>query len=320
MGRLIDGVWTSHDLGPDAKGRFVRRAAKFRGRVTADGQSGYPATAGRYHLYVADACGWCHRTLLFRQFKGLQEAVTVSRVVPFMGEHGWTFAAGGDPVLAKEKLHEVYTAHDPGYTGRVTVPILWDRETATIVTNESMDITRDFDRAFAGFPGVNPTQLFDPERAAEIDRMIELNYHAVNNGVYRAGFAGSQAAYDEAIEQLFGRLEQLEVHLARRRYLLGDTPTAADLYLLPTLVRFDSIYYIHFKCCVKQLRDFPNLWGYTRDLYQAVGASNTYNVAATRSHYFASHESIHPRRIVPKGPDIDFDAPHTRAELGGGCS
>jgi len=316
MGRLIDGVWNSHDLGPDAQGRFVRRAANFRGRVTADGHSGFAAASGRYHLYVADACGWCHRALLFRECKGLQASVTVSRVEPLMGEDGWTFAAGGDPILGKTKLHEVYTEHDPGYTGRVTVPVLWDRKTASIVTNESMDITRDFDEAFAAFAGANLPRLFDPDRIAEIDAMIDANYHTVNNGVYRAGFAGSQGAYNEAIEQLFNRLEQLDSLLESRRYLLGDTVTAADFYLLPTLLRFDSIYYIHFKCCVKQLREFPNLWGYTRDLYQLPGVASTYNLAATRLHYYSSHESIHPRRIVPPGPDIDFLAPHNRSQLG----
>lgn len=311
----MDGRWVSEDLGTDEKGRYVRRAAKFRGRVTADGSSGFPAESGRYHLYLAHACGWSHRTLIFLALKGLEDVVSVSFVEPFMGERGWTFAADGtgDPVLGKRYLYEVYTAHESDYTGRASVPVLWDRETGRIVTNESSDIARDLDRAFDGV-GARPRRYFPDgtDGTDEIDAMIAANYESVNNGVYRCGFAGTQAAYDEAITALFARLEQLETLLSGQRYLLGDRLTGADLFLFPTLWRFDSIYYIHFKCCVKQLREFPNLWAYTRELYQLPGIAATCDMDKTRAHYFASHESVHPRRYVPPGPVIDFSQPHGR--------
>lgn len=312
---MIDGEWVEHDLGPDAHGRFIRAAAKFRGRISADGKTGFKAEQGRYHLYIADACGWCHRTLLFRQLLGLEEVISVSRVEPLMGEQGWEFGDHGDPVLGKSRLSEVYTEHDPKYTGRVTVPTLWDRKTHRIVTNESSDIIRDFDSAFSGLLAT-PRRFFPPEIADEIDAMIDANYHPINNGVYRCGFAGSQQAYDEAISELFARLDALESLLDRQRYLLGERLTAADLCLFPTLYRFDSVYYIHFKCCVRQLRDYPNLWAYTRDIYQTPGVAKTCDMPSTRAHYYASHESIHPRRLVPSGPEVDFLAPHGREHVG----
>ena len=314
MGRVIDGKWVTEDLGTDAQGRYVRRAAKFRGRLSADGSTGFAAEPGRYHLYVSHACGWSHRTLLFLRLKQLESLISVSYAEPFMGEQGWTFAPGADEVLAKSKLHEVYTAHQHDYTGRASVPVLWDRKTGSIVTNESSDIARDLDHVFDGL-GANPQRYFPDDLREAIDDMIAANYGPINNGVYRCGFAGSQLAYDEGIAALFERLEQLDRLLAGQRYLLGDRLTAADLFLFPTLYRFDSIYYVHFKCCIKQLREFEHLWAYTRELYQLPSVAETCDMAKTRAHYYASHESIHPRRYVPSGPRIDFEQPHGRETM-----
>ncbi len=311
MGKLIDGRWTSDDMETDAKGQFVRRASQFRSMVTADGSSGFAAQAGRYHLYVSHACGWSHRTVLLRQQLGLQEAVSISFVEPHMGEHGWTFGEGGDPIGGKRKLHEVYTAADPHYTGRVTVPVLWDRETATIVSNESTDICRAFDREFAAVTGTR-ARLFPDELRAEIDAMIEANYAPLNNGVYRAGFAKSQEAHEQAARAVFARLDELERLLASQRYLLGDRLTAADWFLFPTLFRFDAAYHTHFKCNLRRLIDYPNLWGYTRELYQVPGVKEVCNLQEIKLHYYTSHPSVHPRAYVPIGPELDFDEPHGR--------
>lgn len=315
MGRLIDGEWSNADLGPDARGRYVRRAAKFRGTVTADGSSGFGAEAGRYHLYVSWACGWSHRTLIFRALKGLEDAVTASYTDPFMGEHGWTLPEGADPIAGKRLLYEVYTSAKSDYTGRASVPVLWDRRTATIVSNESIDIARSFDREFDGV-GASGPRFFPPGRDEEIDAMIQANYGPVNNGVYRAGFAANQEAHVEATRDLFRRLDELEALLARQRYLLGNEITAADWYLFPTLYRFDTIYYVHFKCCLRRVADYPNLWGYLRDLYQYPGVAATCRMDECKQHYYTSHESVHPRRYVPEGPEIDFDAPHDRDRFG----
>ena len=314
VGRVIDGEWSNHDLGADAQGRYVRRAAGFRGRIAADGSSPFTPEAGRYHLYVSWACGWSHRTLIFRQLKGLVEAIPVSMTQAFMGEHGWTFADGGDPLGGKDKLYEIYVAAKPDYTGRASVPVLWDKKTATIVSNESTDIARDFDGPMAAAGGGGDA-LWPADQAAAIDAMIDANYGAVNNAVYRAGFAGSQAAHEEAARELFTRLDALEEHLARHRYLVGDRVTAADWFLFTTLYRFDAIYTVHFKCNLRRLVDYPNLWAYTRELYQIPGIAQTCNMGQTKAHYYTSHESIHPRRYIPIGPEIDFDAPHGRQSL-----
>ena len=315
MGRVLEGQWVSDDLGTDAQGRYVRRAAKFRGRLSADGSTGFRAEPGRYHLYLAHACGWSHRVMLMRALKGLEELVSASYAEPFMGERGWTLGEAGDPLMGKQQLYEVYLEHQADYTGRASVPVLWDRQTQSIVTNESSDIARDFDSVFEAFTG--PTRSWFPDDLREqVDAMIAANYGPINNGVYRCGFAGSQLAYDEALSALFERLDWLEQHLAHSRYLVGEELTAADLFLFPTLYRFDAIYYIHFKCCVRQLRDYPNLWAYTRELYQLPGVAGTCDLPKTRAHYFASHESVHPRRHVPPGPNPDFDAPHGRERLG----
>jgi putative glutathione S-transferase len=311
MGRLIDGSWSIEDLGTDAKGNYVRRATKFRSLVTADGASGYPAEAGRYHLYVSLACGWSHRTLLFRALKGLEDVVSVSHMQPFMGDEGWLLEPGGDPIHNARALYEIYTKAKPDYTGRASVPALWDKQAGTIVSNESLDIARSFDREF-GALGNDSAPLFVDGRLEEIDAMIAANYGPINNGVYKAGFAGSQEAHEVASRAIFTRFDELEAILSKQRYLLGDTVTAADWYLFPTLYRFDACYYVHFKCNLRQLRDYPNLWGYTRDLYQTPGVAETCDLEHAKRHYYTSHESIHPRRYIPIGPEIDFDEPHGR--------
>lgn len=317
MGLLVEGQWRDDDFGIDADGRFVRAASRFHGRVTADGSSGFPAVRGRYHLYVSHACGWSHRTLLFWQLRGLREAVSVSFVQPHMGARGWTFAEGGDPIGGRRFLHEVYTAADPGYTGRVTVPVLWDRQSATIVSNESLDICQAFDRAFEGLVegGTVAGRLFPDDRRDEIDAMIEANYHALNNGVYRAGFAKTQAAHEEAARAVFERLDALEELLSHQRYLCGDRLTAADWFLFPTLLRFDLAYHTHFRCNLRRIVDYPNLWGYTRELYQVPGVREVCDLAEIKEHYYTSHPMLHPRGWVPIGPAIDFEEAHDRGRL-----
>ncbi|MFK7986068.1 MAG: glutathione S-transferase family protein [Sandaracinaceae bacterium] len=315
MGRLIEGEWVTEDIGTDKTGRFVRRETRFRDRIEANPEARYPAARGRYHLYLAHACGWCHRVWLLHQMKGLEDVVSVSFVEPYMGDDGWSFAPGTDPVLKKALLREVYVAADAKYTGRVTVPVLWDRETATIVSNESADITRFFDRELDAFAAHPERRMFPEALDAEVSAMIDANYGPVNNGVYRCGFAGSQEAYDEAAHALFERLDALEAHLATRRYLVGDTLTAADLFLFPTLYRFDAVYAIHFKCSRRRLVDYPHLWAFTRDLYQHPGVAETCDLPRTMEHYYASHGSVHPRAYVPLTPDLDFDAPHGRDAL-----
>ncbi len=315
MGRLVDGRWSADDIGTDASGRFVRRPTQFRAEVTADGASGFRAEPGRYHLYVSHACGWSHRALLFRALKRLEHVIGVTYVEPVMLDEGWELADGADPVLGKRRLHEIYTAARADYTGRASVPVLWDTEQATIVSNESIDITRSFDSAFDTF-GDASRHFFTPGREDEIEAMNAASYESVCNGVYRAGFAASQEAHEEAARAIFARLDELERVLAKQRFLLGSELTAADLYLFPTIFRFDAIYYVHFKCCLRRIVDYPSLWGWTRDVYQHPGVSDTCRLDICKLHYYRSHRSIHPRGYVPVGPDIDFDEPHDCARLG----
>jgi glutathionyl-hydroquinone reductase len=317
MGVLVDGVWRTDWY--DTKrtgGRFLREATKFRDRVTADGSSGFPAEAGRYHLYVSLACPWASRTLVFRKLKKLEEAISVSIVDPEMGDDGWVFSTGPgcipDTVNGFTYLHQVYTAAKPDYTGRVTVPVLWDKTRRTIVNNESADVIRMLNSELdaCGDPSVD---FYPRELRAEIDAVNARVYENVNNGVYRSGFATSQDAYEEAWHALFDALDALEERLARQRYLCGERVTEADWRLFTTLVRFDAVYYSHFKCNRQRLVDYPNLWGYTRDLYQLPGVAETVNLDHIKRHYYRSHVTINPTRIVPLGPQIDFTVPHDRA-------
>ena len=326
MGLLVDGVW--HDRWYDTKatgGRFVRKAPAFRNWITPDGapgptgKGGFAAEANRYHLYVAYACPWAHRVLIYRTLKGLEDAVGVSFTDWFMGEKGWTFerredAIAGDALFGSQHAYEIYLRADPDYTGRVTVPILWDKHQGTIVSNESSEIIRMFDTAFAGAGAASGTMR--PEGLeAEIDALNERIYDTVNNGVYKAGFATTQDAYEEAVHPLFETLDVLDARLGEGRYLLGDAPTEADWRLFPTLVRFDTIYVGHFKCNLKRLVDYENLWPYVRDLYQTPGIADTINMEHARLHYYKSHESINPTRIAAVGPDLDWEAPHGRERL-----
>ncbi|HCR88674.1 MULTISPECIES: glutathione S-transferase family protein [Psychrobacter] len=325
MGLLVDGQWQDKWYDTEASGgRFVREDAGFRNWVTADGSAGptgvggFKAEANRYHLYVSLACPWAHRTTIYRKLKGLEDMISLSVVHPFMGDKGWTFAEGAgviaDPIVNASYLYEVYVAAKPNYTGRVTVPILWDKKTNTIVSNESSEIIRMLNSAFdeAGATDVNflPKALL-----AEIDTINEFVYSAVNNGVYKAGFATTEAAYKEAVVTLFDALDTLEARLADQRYLLGDTITEADWRLFTTLVRFDAVYVGHFKCNIRRIVDYPNLWGYLRDLYQVPGIAETVSIEHIKAHYYTSHANINPTRIIPVGPVLDFNEPHDRARF-----
>ncbi len=326
MGLLQDGKWV--DRWYDTKstdGHFVRKAPKFRNWITPDGaagpsgDAGFKAEPGRYHLYVSYACPWAHRTLIYRALKGLEAMISVSVVNWFMGENGWTFHHGpgvvSDPVNGAEFLHQVYTAALPDYSGRVTVPVLWDKKTGTIVSNESSEIIRMFNSAFDGI-GARAGDYYPESKRAEIDALNDRIYGAVNNGVYKCGFATTQAAYDEAIGPLFDTLDTLDARLATQRFLIGNDITEADWRLFTTLVRFDPVYVGHFKCNVRRIDDYANLSGYLRDLYQQPGVAATVHMDHIKNHYYGSHETINPSRIVPRGPEVDFDAPHDRAKLG----
>lgn len=326
MGRLIEGRWSTEWYDTEAtKGAFERSAAQFRNWVTPDGaagptgRGGFAAAAGRYHLYVSYACPWAHRTLIYRALKGLDDLIGVSVVHPDMLDDGWTFATGfpgatGDLLHGLPFLRDLYTRADPRYSGRVTVPVLWDRERDTIVSNESADIIRMLDTAFDGLTG--NTDRIRPEGAeAEIDALNARIYETVNNGVYRAGFATRQEPYDAAVTALFDTLDMIEGRLATRRFLLGEAPTEADWRLFPTLARFDTAYHGHFKCNRARIVDYPNLWAYTRDLWQWPGVGATLHLDHVTRHYHYSHETINPHRIVPVGPRLDFTAPHGREAL-----
>ena len=323
MGLLVNGQW--HDRWDETrieKGRFVRNESLFRNWITADGSpgpsgaGGFRAEAGRYHLYVCHACPWAHRTLIFRAVKGLENMISLSAVHWFMGENGWTFndAEIPDTVNNADFMHQVYTAAEPDYTGRVTVPVLWDKHRGTIVSNESSEIIRMFNSAFDGV-GAAPGDYYPEALREEIDAINERVYHTVNNGVYRAGFATTQEAYEEAVGPLFESLDWLEDLLAGQRYLTGSAITEADWRLVTTLFRFDPVYVGHFKCNLKRIADYPNLSAYTRDLYQQPGIAETVRLDHIKAHYYGSHESINPTLIVPKGPVIDYGIPHDRDRL-----
>jgi putative glutathione S-transferase len=325
MGLLVDGVW--QDRWYDTKstdGRFVRKDAAFRNWITADGSpgptgtGGFKAEPGRYHLYVALACPWAHRTLIMRKLKGLEEMIGLSVVHWLMLENGWTFEEGPgiipDPIHNARYLHEVYTAAEPNYTGRVTVPVLWDKQTSTLVSNESAEIIRMLNSSFDAV-GAKPGDYHPQAMREKIDAMNAQIYDTVNNGVYKAGFATTQQAYEEAVRPLFEMLDRLDERLSSQRYLFGGAMTEADIRLFTTLVRFDPVYVGHFKCNLRRIADYANLSGYLRDVYQMPGVSKTVNMHHIKGHYYGSHRSINPTGIVPMGPVLDLDAPHDRAAL-----
>ena len=325
MGLLVDGQW--HNQWYDTKssnGKFVRSEAQFRNWVTADGQAGptgkagFKAEAGRYHLYISLACPWAHRTLIFRELKGLQSMIDISVVNSLMGDEGWTFKPGAgviaDSVNNVSFAHQLYTLADPTYSGRVTVPILWDKQQQTIVSNESADIIRMFNSAFDGV-GASEGDYYPEHAQDEINEVNDWIYRDINNGVYRAGFATTQAAYESAVHAVFEALDKVELRLSTQRYLLGNQLTEADWRLFTTLIRFDAAYVGHFKCNKKRIADYPSLSNYLRDLYQHEGIANTVDIDYIKAHYYGSHETINPTRIIPVGPEADFMQTHDRSRF-----
>ncbi len=323
MGKLVDGVWLDQWYDTKATGgKFVRTVSQFRNWITKDGtagpsgKGGFKAEINRYHLYASYACPWVHRVLIYLKLKGLEDLIGVSYVHWYMAENGWTFDKDkegivGDHLFGFEYAHQIYTKADPNYTGRVTVPILWDKETETIVSNESSEIIRMLNSAFDDV-GAKAGNYYPDSLQQDIDTLNDRIYNTVNNGVYKAGFAGSQNAYEEAVHPLFETLDWLDDILNNTRFLLGNQPTEADWRLFPTLYRFDSIYVGHFKCSLKRITDYPNLWGYTRDLYQWPGIRETVNMFHARQHYYESHDVINPTRITPIAPIIEWDEPPGR--------
>ncbi len=327
MGLLIKGKWEDkwYDTSK-TDGDFKREAAQLRNWITPDGtagpsgEGGFAAESGRYHLYVSLACPWAHRTLIFRRLKNLENHISVSIVSPDMGEHGWTFQSDekkpectGDTVNQFQHLHQAYTTNKVNYTGRVTVPILWDKKTNRIVNNESSEIIRMFNSAFNSITQ-NTTDYYPKERQTKIDQMNHLVYENINNGVYRCGFATSQKAYEKAYHRLFETLDEIEKQLASQRYLCGDILTEADWRLFTTLIRFDSVYFGHFKCNKRRIEDYTHLPQYLRELYQTPGISETVNFTHIKRHYYGSHRNINPTGIIPLGPDIDYRTQHDRGE------
>lgn len=320
MGRLVDGEWIANP-NDDADEEFEREETSFRNWIEDDPDARFRPESGRYHLYVARACPWAHRTTILRRLRGLEGAISMSVVEPVREDDGWEFSGregtDRDPILGADYLRELYVAADPEFTGRVTVPTLWDREEGTIVNNESAEIMRMFDTVFDGL-AENDVSFYPEGHREVVDRLIEQLYQPVNNGVYRAGFAGSQEAYDEAVTDLFDALDRWEAHLAENRYLAGSELTEADWCLFTTLYRFDEVYHTHFKCNVRQIVEYPNLWNYLKELYQIPGVAETCNMEQTKEHYYRSHETVNPKRLVPKGPDPDFEEAHDRERLVGG--
>ena len=306
MGQLVNGIWQAQDLPrSNANGEFVRNASTFRGQL---GTETFPAQAGRYHLFVNAGCPWAYRTILYRSIKNLSNLISISYTQPAAGLQGWTFGEEGEPLLGAVHIHDVYSAADSHFTGRCTVPVLWDRQTKTIVNNESADIIRMFNSVFDGMPGVADADYYPEALRGEIDARNEQIYAAVNDGVYRCGFAQTQQAYDAAFDTLFSTLDELDDCLASRRYLCGEQITEADWRLFATLVRFDLAYHGQFKCNRNLLTDYTHLWPYCRDLYQTPGVAETVDVQAIRGIYYGSRLP----GILPKGPRIDFREPHGR--------
>ncbi len=324
MGLLVDGIW-QEDGQRTKDGHFVRPNSSFRHWVTADGSAGptgdagFAAAAGRYHLYVSLACPWAHRTIIFRKLKRLENVISLSIVSPDMLQDGWTFntdeGSTGDPVNGASKLSEIYVMADPRFTGRVSVPVLWDKERKTIVNNESSEIIRMLNSAFDAFTD-DRTDYYPPALRGEIDRINDLVYPNLNNGVYRAGFATTQEAYEQAFRAMFDTLDELEQILSQHRYLTGNRITEADWRLFCTLIRFDAVYYAHFKCNWRHIYEYPNLSNFVRDLYQTPGVAETVSLEQIKRHYYGSQLKVNPTGIVPVGPQLDFAAPHDRARFG----
>lgn len=320
MGMVVNGVWHDDDpLPADQGGSFVRPDSAFRDRVTADGSSAFEAEAGRYQLITAPSCPWAHRTVLTRKLKRLEAAIPLLESDLPKAE-GWAYSRGFDDLVPKNgvlHVHQVYSAAKPDYTGRATVPVLWDRKTQTIVNNESSEIIRMLNAEFDAFGGAS-IDLYPLPLRNEIDAVNAFVYDTVNNGVYRCGLAKSQAAYEEAFTKLFAALDELEARLARQRWLVGDRFTEADLRLFPTLVRFDTVYYVLFKCNRRRIADYPNLWNYTRDIYRMPGVAETVEFAKIKLGYYGGMRHLNPRGLLPLGPDLDFTAPHDRDRFGRG--
>ncbi|MBD3896833.1 glutathione S-transferase family protein [Halomonas sp. ML-15] len=327
MGLLIDGKW--HDQWYDTDkhgGEFVRESAKLRDWVTAaggagpDGQPGLPAEAGRYHLYLSLACPWAHRTMILRKLKGLESLVGLSHVSPLMLDQGWTYredeGSSGDPIKGVDYHHQLYTLTDSRYTGRVTVPALWDKQGERIINNESAELLRMFNGAFDALTG-NRLDFYPEDLRETIDAVNADVYDHINNGVYKSGFATEQKVYDKHVTALFEALDRMESRLAEQRYLAGEWLTEADIRLFTTLVRFDAVYYGHFKCNLRRIEDYPNLSNYVRELYQWPGIKETVDFDHIKRHYYYSHDTINPTRIVPKGPLLDLERPHDRERLSG---
>jgi putative glutathione S-transferase len=317
MGMLIEGVWTDEQREPPRtkEGEFVRPDSLFRNRVSADGASGFKAEPGRYHLYVALACPWAHRTLIFRALKGLEKAIPISLVDPINTVEGWAFSGRDraiDMANGAAYLHQVYSMAKRDFSGRVTVPVLWDRKARTIVNNESSEIIRMLNREFDAFAENKLPDMYPEDLRAEIDGWNELIYRTVNNGVYRAGFATAQEKYEKAVTELFATLDSVERHLTCSRYLCGERLSEADWRLFTTLVRFEHVYHYHFKCNVRRLRDYPNIWAYTRELYQVPGVAQTVDIAQIKLHYYGAQLKVNPSGVVAAGPSVDFSEPHGR--------
>jgi putative glutathione S-transferase len=318
LGLLIGGKWVSEREQEDSQGKFIRPVTTFRNKITADGSSGFKAEAGRYHLYISWACPWAHRTAIMRKLKGLEDVISMSVVHPEIYENSWEFSSTDpgcipDTVNNTNALWEIYLKADPSYEGRVTVPVLWDKQTNKIVNNESREIIRMLDTEF-GELAKSEVNFYPEDLRAVIDKTIDEIYQPINNGVYRAGFATTQTAYEEGLTDLFNALDHWDEVLGKQRYLCGDRITEADWCIFTTLLRFDVVYYGHFKCNIRHIWDYPNLWNYFKELYQVPGVKETCNIDHIKRHYYKSHNKINPTRIVPKGPVIDFGTPHNRAQ------
>ncbi|WP_321283118.1 glutathione S-transferase family protein [uncultured Vibrio sp.] len=314
MGKLVEGVW--HDVWYDTKssgGKFVREDAGFRNWIKNEPDAEFQPESGRYHLYVSLACPWAHRTLIFRKLKGLEPHIDVTVVCPDMLSQGWQMGLP-EPLFGHTRMHQVYTQAKPDYSGRVTVPVLWDKNTNTIVSNESSEIIRMFNSEFNELTG-NEYDYYPEHLQASIDEWNDFIYPNVNNGVYRCGFATTQEAYEEAFDSLFSALDKIDTHLATHRYLTGNQITEADWRLFTTLVRFDAVYVGHFKCNKKRIADYTNIQGYLKELYQVDGVAETTDFYHIKRHYYFSHTGINPTQVVPKGPELDLESLHGREQL-----